>query len=407
MYINKIVISNIRSIPSFTMEFQQKPGWHVIIGDNGSGKTTLIRSIALALVGQEEAMALRQDWSQWLRVGSDRGEILLEIEQDKKLDYQSAPKNASKANYLLVKLDFVTRGKFPRFFNWVNGRGWFSAAYGPFRRFTGGNKDLEKLFHSNPKLAAHLSAFGEDVALSESLEWLKTLQYKKLESKEEGKLLDLITKFINEGGLLPHNTLLSEVSSDGIYFTDGNGSKIPVIELSDGYRSVLSLTFELIRQLIQTYDSELVFEKINQGEMYIDLPGVVLIDEIDVHLHPTWQVKIGNWFLKYFPKIQFIIATHSPLICRAAEHGSIWQLAAPGSSNESAEIKGNEQKRLIYGNILDAYSTEAFGQNVTRSESSHNMQDRLAHLNRLSIQGKITENEQTELNELKAILPTS
>ena len=55
-------------------------------------------------------------------------------------------------------------------YNWGHGNGWFSVAYGPFRRFAGGNPEWAKVFYSQPKLGAHLSVFGEDVALTEALE---------------------------------------------------------------------------------------------------------------------------------------------------------------------------------------------------------------------------------------------
>ena len=55
MYIKSLNIKNIRSIHDFAMEFENPAGWHVLIGDNGAGKSTIIRSIALALVGPEEA----------------------------------------------------------------------------------------------------------------------------------------------------------------------------------------------------------------------------------------------------------------------------------------------------------------------------------------------------------------
>ena len=96
--------------------------------------------------------------------------------------------------------------------------------------------------------------------------------------------------------------------------------------------------------------------------MKIDLPGVVLVDEIDAHLHPTWQLRIGENLLRYFPKVQFIVTTHSPLICHAAEKGSVWRLPVPGDdSSFTGRVRGKELKRLIYGDILEAYDTELFG----------------------------------------------
>jgi hypothetical protein len=178
------------------------------------------------------------------------------------------------------------------------------------------------------------------------------------------------------------------------------------VQLSDGYRSILSLTFELIRQLVRVYGAKAVFEDISKGKMQIPLPGVVLIDEIDAHLHPTWQTRIGEWFLQYFPQLQFIVTTHSPLVCRACHKGSIWRLAAPGSDQTSGEVTGLDKDRLVYGNVLDAFGTEVFGQNVTRSEYAQDKRKRLATLNIKSLQGAITEPEEKELDELKAIFAT-
>ena len=77
-------------------------------------------------------------------------------------------------------------------------------------------------------------------------------------------------------------------------FVDGNGYRVPVEDLSDGYRSILSMTFELIRQLAATYGPKRVFDP--KDPFKVNMPGVVLIDEVDAHLHPTWQRKVGLWF---------------------------------------------------------------------------------------------------------------
>jgi predicted ATPase len=49
-----------------------------------------------------------------------------------------------------------------------------------------------------------------------------------------------------------------------------------------------------------------------------DRSGVELIDEVDAHLHPEWQREVGFWLKRHFPKIQFLVTTHSPSICQAA-----------------------------------------------------------------------------------------
>jgi predicted ATPase len=416
MYIKSLDISNIRSIESFRMNFDQPAGWHVLIGDNGAGKSTIMRSMALALVGPEQALGLRADWADWLNNRKDEGSIKLEIQNDtcdKKTGRSARLKNSTIPNYLIFKKEngFISFGSKkttldPYRFNWGHGYGWFSVAYGPYRRFAGGNQEWTKVFYSQPKLGAHLSAFGEDIALTESIDWLVKLNYQILEAKEDISVIDYLKSLVNSDDFLPHNAKLDRISSEGVIFVDGNGAEISVSQMSDGYRSILSLTFELIRQLVRIYGQNAVFKNIKKRQMFIDLPGIVLIDEIDAHLHPTWQTRIGNWFTKYFPKIQFIVTSHSPLVCRASENGTIWKLSAPGSEYRSKEIVGIDKEKLIFGNVLDAYGTEYFGKSPVRSEKSEEKLEKLGKLNMLAALGKISNEENEERLHLQQILST-
>jgi predicted ATPase len=418
MYIKKVKIRNIRSISEFSMEFKKPVGWNVLIGDNGSGKSTLIRSIALALVGPEEALGLRSDWRDWLAYKTNSGQIRLDIEKQD-IDKQTG-RSAKLTKWLVPNIiNFkkqneiveISAGKTPKIdalkYNWGKGTGWFSVAFGPYRRFAGGNQEWTKVFYSQPKLGAHLSAFGEDVALTETLDWLVKLNYKLLENNISGEILNDLKLLINSPQFLPHNAKLDKINSDGVFFKDGNGLEISVNQLSDGYRSILSLTLELIRQMLRVYGPNIVFKNIRENKIFIDIPGVVLIDEIDAHLHPTWQTKIGEWFIKYFPQIQFIVTTHSPLICRACANGTIWRLATPGSEIESSEIVGTDKKRLIFGNVLDAYGTEIFGEDVSQSHDAEKMLKELADLNVKSFKGTISENEKKRIITIQKILPTA
>src|SRR5262249_16054856 len=93
---------------------------------------------------------------------------------------------------------------------WRPGTGWFSPSFGPFRRFVGGDSEYDILFQTNYRLAAHLTAFSEGVALTESLRWLQQLQFQRLEDESEkresasGLLLDHVRAFVNDSGLLPY-----------------------------------------------------------------------------------------------------------------------------------------------------------------------------------------------------------
>lgn len=286
-------------------------------------------------------------------------------------------------------------------------KSFFSAGYGPFRRFTGGDPDYEKQLALFPKLARHVSLFDERVALTESLAWLQELRFKVLERDQEAAaLLRRTTELVNESNLLPHGVTLREVTSAGVLFTDEFGQQFAIDDLSDGYRSILSLTFDIVRQLAIAFGPEAVFDPERPG--IVVAPGIVLIDEIDVHLHPSWQRTVGQWFRSHFPRVQFIVTTHSPLACQAAEVGTVFRLPEPNNEHDSGRmLEGNERARLLYGNVLEAYGTEAFGDSITRSESSKLLVQRLAELNQKELTSELSDAERREQEDLRAIFPTT
>lgn len=424
MYLHRIQIENIRAIQKFVLELkpEEYAGWHVIIGDNGAGKSSFVRSVALALAGPKEAQALRQDWTEWLRADAKDGSIELLVDQDKTVDRATGGGPQLKNFYIRARLvldrdvpgddqplELMPHDHKPDRYLWGTGSGWFSASYGPFRRFSGGKAENEKLFYRYPRLAPHLSAFGEDVALTECLAWLQQLHVSSWEDKSDSakQTLKDIRRLLNEGEMLPHGTRFQQVTSKAVFFKDGNGNKVPVDQLSDGYRSVLSMTFELLRQMVRAYGDDKVFAAIRDGDMHIPMPGVVVVDEIDAHLHPTWQRRIGGWFRKYFPKIQFFVTTHSPLVCQSADQGTIWRLPKPGGDTKtSGRIQGRELQQLLFGDVLEAYGTELFGSDIGRSEVGQNKLSRLAELNQKSRRQNLTATEKKELVSLRAAMPT-
>ncbi|RRR73646.1 MAG: hypothetical protein EI684_08510 [Candidatus Viridilinea halotolerans] len=421
MHIQRIRISNMKSIDTldWAIPKDQAAGWHVIIGDNGSGKSTLLRAITLALLGPVEAAGLRQDWDTWLRAETKSGSVRLDMTYDPQIDQFTGPgRRDAEMVPAAVQIEYdghkaqIKKGREtpnPERHIWSGAGGWFSVAYGPFRRFSGGDAPFKtQSLRSLPRLAAHLSVFNEAFALSEGLRWLQELQFKRLEQLSEGMLLERLITFVNQKDFLPFGMRIrsiDDVGSSGIFFTDPHGQRVSVENLSDGYRSILSLTFDLIRHMVNTYGPNAVFDA--SDPTVIHAPGVVLIDEVDAHLHPSWQKRVGFWFRQHFPHVQFIVTTHSPLVCQAATEGSIWRLPRLGDPEPGGMVIGQDRDRLLYGNVLDAYSTGAFGLDSTRSEESQVKLVRLAQLNRKDLRGGLSTEEQQEQEQLRSILPTT
>lgn len=277
MYVRQLSITNIRSISSFELSFgvKETAGWHVILGSNGAGKSSVIRSLALSLAGPKEAAALRQNWSTWARSGTTDGTIKLQLEVGADDIFTGTGRRTKTvlAELGLVPLeatvgprfDLVALTKVGQRSLWGTNSGWFSASFGPFRRFTGGDQAYDRLFYSNPRLAAHLSAFGEDVALTEGLRWLRDLRVRELEQNaDEGALLGRLVEFLNSSQLLPHSATILEVRSEEVIVLDANGAKVAVEQLSDGYRSVLSMIFEIMRQMTRSYGAARVKDALNE-----------------------------------------------------------------------------------------------------------------------------------------------
>lgn len=430
MYLNKIQLKNIRSFKDTTVEIEPTAGWHVILGDNGSGKSTLIRSIALGMIGAPELhqLAFKQSWNSWLRYEEDQANINLEFNDG----LQHSISFSKEYKHAVVKLK-ASEEDLPV----------FSAGYGSFRRLTGGSKDYDNVWNNSPKLAAHLSIFGEDVALDKWQDWFEELHYndssKKYIQKEIPKqqilgqtsdvlnstkkntdvvsFFSLIAEFIDKSELLLnkytpslHNFLETPFKKISFFFQDQSpeGFVIEMNNLSDGYKSVLALVLELIRQLSSFYQngSTTIFDRTND-KITVTATGIVLIDEVAAHLHPSWQAKIGDWFTEYFPNIQFIVTTHSPIICRSAKKGSIQKIIHQGEATIIDKIEGKEKNQLVYGDILDAYNTDLFGENISRSQDAVAKLKRLAKLETLKqFEQQLSQEEEKELVELSKLFPS-
>jgi len=426
MYIDSVHIKNLRSIEELSWDLgdRRREGWHVILGDNGSGKTSFLRSISLTLLGATDADYLVPDWLSYLRYGEFAASIELYVRTEDGFDDNIPDDDEIEDGEIVDSIDFGprrfklglgidkvsmtinrSRSEFatpqdatdlPKILGQLSG--WFSAAYGPFRRFSGGDREDEKRFLTRPSVGRHMSVFQEKIALAEPIEWLTGLHSEKADTGKPSELLDQVIEFVNQKGFLPNDVRLKNVTVKDVFFEDAQGAVVKIEDLSDGYRSVLCLTLELIRQLSLTYKTQ-IFKK-SKG-ITVAVPGVVLIDEVDAHLHPSWQATIGPWFRKHFPKIQFIVTTHSPLVCQAADHGSVYALPDPNAGTGGGFVEGAMLDRLLYGSVQDALSTQLFGSGVGRSEESRKRLERLAVLNLKDLREGLSKQEEKEQERLQ------
>ena len=354
-------------------------GWTVFTGDNGSGKSSLLKAVAVALTGKDTARALQPSFHRWIREGAaeQEGRIELTIAPQKGVDdFSGGGKTAYKnfpATIVLRNVgketttEVIDSQKTARRGLWsTEAHGWFSCGYGPFRRVFGASPEATRLM-VGATTERFVTMFQEAASLFEVDQWLRNLSHKKLEGKTtESAHLDLLLEILRDD-LMPNQITVDRVDSDGLWLKDRHGLQLAWSDMSDGYRAALALLADILRHLINAYGIEGLAEKDADGKLRIVKGGVIMIDEIDAHLHPEWQREIGFWLKQHFPNIQFLVTTHSPIICQAADENGLFVLPEPGGDEKPRALTQQEYNTVISSRPDTILLTAAFGLQNTRS----------------------------------------
>ena len=431
MYIHKIKLTNIRGFKSLDFDLQRpdpgKPyaGWTVFTGDNGSGKSTLLKSIAIGLTGRETARSLQPSFNKWVRYDAPdcKGHVELDIVRVKTDDALSGGgkspgerfpahlvfENGGKETSLKVELPEGRPKSYqtPERTIWAGGSsGWFCCGYGPFRRVFGESPIAQRLM-SAPSTERFVTMFEEAASLAEVDRWLRELDHKKLEMKAaEVSQLAILLSLLRQD-LLPNQITVDRVDSDGLWLKDRNGVEISWASMSDGYRSALALVADILRHLINAYGHENLITTTLDGNIEVTRSGVVLIDEIDAHLHPEWQREIGFWLKRHFPNIQFIVTTHSPIICQAADPGGLFVLPEPGSGQAPRRLSDEERNTIIASRPDTILRSPAFGLQSTLSPVAVEARIEYARIEgKKRSTGKLSAEEQKQFKQLELFVNT-
>jgi hypothetical protein len=248
--------------------------------------------------------------------------------------------------------------------------------------------------------------FHEDASLAEGISWLVDLHLRSLEKRPGAADLLKTVRTLLSDGLLPDGFEVKEINSDGLWVKrKGSKRAYPLREMSDGYRTVAALVLDMARQIYATY-GDLYAVRAGDG-VAIGAPGVVLIDELDAHMHVTWQRQIGEWMRNHFPNIQFIVSSHSPYICQAADPGGLIRLPGPDERQPPEVVDDELYQRIIYGSGDDAALSELFGLETPYSDRAERMRQRLVALERKVYAETATDMETVEYSNLSVMLNSS
>jgi len=277
--------------------------------------------------------------------------------------------------------------------------GFFAAGYRPTRegqRFIDITSDATSYALPAPVADRMLSLFDDTSRLTSIREWLADLDYRQLKEQGNAKkraeaTLTLAISAIE--AIFPHDGIkfVEITPTKDVIFLE-NGLRVPIDALSDGYRSAITWIGDLVRRLVEAFPDM---------ENPLHAHGVVLVDEIDQHLHPRWQRTIVEQIRKIFPNLQFIVTTHSPFIAQdMTEKDKLIVLRREGDKVTATEGAGFVQGWRV-DQILTSY---LFGLQSTRGEEVADAERQRRDLLDQEVQSGLSPEERQTLDQVNATI---
>jgi hypothetical protein len=398
MYIEKLDIENIRTFAYSTISFihpdmsfgkagfddpkpkndlprPRLPNVNLLLGDNASGKTTVLQAIALTALGpaaREAQLPLPKLVRYPSGLGSDDRKGRQTLSYLLATFRMHEPEGIAD-EYLESMQQFERRGELERMefagiadevwapvFNSANDA-FFCVAYGSNRRVESVESPEPGMPYKNwfERGQRVQGVFQDGFPLYRLANWLP--KTKAVNQKRYKEVSSLLEKMIGPG----HFNFTGVIKNRDYCFKRSETS-VPFPELSDGYRGFIGWVGDLLYHLcFACPDSKSLTE----------ISGIVMVDEIDLLLHPKWQMKAISTVARALPRMQFIFTSHSPLVASSLEWMNIILLKVNAKANRTT---ANRLRERIHG--LDADQvliSEFFGLSTTRAKDKATKLDEL------------------------------
>lgn len=297
MKIESLAIQDVGGISSLKLE-NLNPYLNIICGVNGIGKTNIIESIAACFTTYSQNELKK-------KADSNSGRIELNMtdidEELKKIEYivdAFYPRESNHNNNYHTLYQF--RENYSKFLMYFKVDRFFS-----YQRI-----DSLKI---HDDINEHTKSNLNGVSRNNLKDWFirnELLSKQTYTADVNKKNIGYAKEFIT---LLNPNYSFSSIKQDMEIYINSPTGEIPYEYLSSGFKSCLFIIWGIIREI------QIRFPDIEAK----DFNGVIIIDEIELHLHPEWQNKICNVLKRAFPNTQFIVTTHSPHVIQTTEHNQV------------------------------------------------------------------------------------
>lgn len=353
MIVTRLRIANLRAIEAAELRFH--PGFNLIVGVNGVGKTSVLDALGVCLSAvTKQVNKLRGRVQSFplddIRIGGealtvecgvrlgdrDHAYLIHKPRETSAPQLKKAGMPREQVHDTPEKVEFL--GEAPISVSGTEPGGRPLAVLFSTNRAVPSERAPGKSVAVGGIAAAFADAFANrELRLGEFGAWMRVQGSLRKERPASAHALTAFAEAVAR--FLPSYGNLRLAGDDGQQlWIDRGTTAIPVRQLSDGERGILALVLDLTRRLAQA----------NPGlaDPAAEAGAVVLIDEIDLHLHPKWQRQIVHNLQAAFPRCQFIATTHSPQVIGEVEHDRI-QIIANGQVYSPTHSYGVDSNRVL------------------------------------------------------------
>ena len=366
--------------------------WTLILGDNGTGKSSLLELLAAAEM--EEGKLSKEAEAYYSPKGypfdeskahsGEYPELFCKIS----LNIYWSPKNdySEKIEYWLDYLSKDPSGMSIHYDKRLKELMCFG--YGANRKM--GTSSLAKSMNNNSE-----TLFNDNARLINAEEWLLQLDYAAskdsevknfaIKKREQVRqiLIDLLPGIDNIRFTVPTKGNLKSTVEFKTPF-----EWVTIHQLSLGYKTMVAWMVDLAARM---------FERYPNSDNPLAEPAIVLVDEIDLHLHPKWQRKIFDYLSDKFPQTQFIVTAHSPLVVQSAPEGA--NIVLLRKENDQVIID-TDLKSVQTWRVDQILTSDLFGLDSSRSIGT---EKKLEERKSLLAKKNLSKEEKARLDELNAL----
>ncbi len=386
MFLKSIRLKNVKCFSDIALSFEGEEDsirkWTLLLAENGAGKSTLLKAIALATSGSDAIGDLLGDPSEWIRYKTQGCKIsavvATEEREEREIHLQIAPED--------TRADVIVKNK--QRLAWLDDAlsqtdpNYFVLGFGASRRLStvNGRRTKTSVF-TNKRAQSVATLFDPDADAMPLDSWAMDLDY-----------------FDNRTGMETARKVLSDLfpgikfhridkQSGHLLFETPDGI-VPLHALSDGYLAMSTWIGDLLYR---------VSENFRDLKEPLTARGLLLIDEVDLHLHPKRQRELLSRLDQLFPNFQFVVTTHSPMTAQQAGEGELHCLTREAGKIQLHQFTGNPKTLLLNQLVM----TPVFALDTDESKAVEDMKNRYRHLRD---KADLSSKERVELDQLKTSL---